>query len=84
MALTATGVTDTRPIPGASRLDETVGGTVLYLGLAKIGTLNAAEFWQIQRITFVTPGEDDLEIQWADGDSNFDNVWDDRLGLVYS
>ena len=84
MALTATGVTDTRPTPGAQRLDETVPGTVLYLGLAKAGTLNAAEFWQIQRITFITSGQDDLEIEWADGNLNFDNIWDDRLGLAYS
>ena len=84
MALTATGVTDTRRTPGAIRLDDTVNGTVLYFGTAKAGTLNAAATWQIQRITFTTPGQDDLDIEFADGDLKFDNVWDDRLALAYS
>jgi hypothetical protein len=84
MSLTATGVTDTRRIPGAIRLDDTVNGTVLYFATAKAGTLDAASLWQIQRITFTTPGQDDLVIEWADGNIKFDNIWDDRLGLSYS
>ena len=80
----STIVGDARPIQAAQRLDDTVGGTVLYFAQALAGTLDAAATWQIQRITFTTPGEDDSVIEWADGDIKYDNVWDDRLTLSYS
>ena len=77
-------VGEVRNIQGAARLDDTVGGTVLYFAQAVAGTLNAAAVWQIQRITFPTPGEDDSVVEWADGDLKYDNVWNDRLTLSYS
>ncbi len=79
-----TVVGDRRPIQAASRLDDTVSGTVLYFAQAVAGTLNAAARWQIQRITFPTPGEDDSVVEWADGNLKYDKVWDDRLSLSYS
>jgi len=85
MGLSASGIVgEVRQIQGASRLDDTVGGTVLYFAQALAGSLNADSVWQIQRITFPTPGEDDSVIEWADGDIKYDNVWDDRLTLTYS
>ena len=85
MGLSKAGVTaDVRNIPGALRLDEIVGGTPLYLGVAAAASLEAAAVWQIQRISFPTPGQDDTVIEWADGDIKFDNVWDDRLTISYS
>lgn len=80
----STVVGDSRPIQVASRLDDTVSGTILYFAQAVAGTLDAAAFWQIQRITFPTPGEDDSVVEWADGNLKYDNVWNDRLGLSYS
>lgn len=68
----------------AQRIDDTTASTVYYFGEAAPGTLDAASVWRISRITFITPGEDDVDIEWADGDSSFDNVWDDRLILGYS
>ena len=85
MGVSTTGLAGgVRKIPGASRLDDTVSGTILYFAEAVAGTLNADARWQIQRITFPTPGEDDSVVEWADGDLKFDNIWDDRAALSYT
>lgn len=54
--------------------------TIKYIGKAYPGSLTSAEAWMIQRMTKTT----DLVLEFADGDSNFDNVWDDRESLSYS
>ena len=61
------------------RLD-TVGG-VMYLGEAAVGADTSAAVWRIKRITEVA---DDLTIEFADGDAQLDNVWDNRTLLNYS
>ena len=61
------------------RLDEPNVNT-MYLGLAAIDSLAANPVWQIRRFDF-TSG---IVVQWADGNANFDNVWDDRATLLYS
>jgi hypothetical protein len=63
----------------AVQLDE-VSDTVTYLGKAQPGSTTAAGVWQIQRIT--TIGED-LIIEWANGSSEFNQVWDNRLSFSY-
>lgn len=69
----------------STRFDDTAMGAVLYLGEADPGTAESAASWRIQQITFTNlPTEDDLQILWADGDNNFNNVWDDRLILSYA
>lgn len=67
----------------AIELDE-VGGSpfVSYLGKAVPGTGTSAALWSIQRLTEATDG--DISVVWADGDSDPDNIWDDRLALSYS
>jgi len=66
----------------AVRIDEE--GSIIYIGEAIPGTLNAANDWRIQRVTFTVPGEADADIEWAAGASLFDQIWDDRVSLVYS
>lgn len=70
-------------VEGALRFDE-ASQTVLYIGQARTGALNSEAVWSIQRITFITPGQDDLDIEWANGRPNFENVWDDRAILTYT
>jgi hypothetical protein len=70
-------------VEGALRFDE-FSNTVLYIGQAYTGADPADAVWSIQRITFTQPGSDDLDIEWANGRSNFENVWDDRTTLSYS
>lgn len=68
----------------AQRVDDTTQSTVYYFGEAVPGSLDAAAVWRLSRGTFITPGQDDFELEWADGDNNFDNIWDDRLVASYS
>lgn len=70
-------------VQGAVRFDE-ASNTVLYIGQAYAGAAEADPVWAIQRITFITPGQDDLDIEWANGRPTFENVWDDRASLTYS
>jgi len=63
----------------AKRIDET-SASVNYIGIAKIGSSNADPVWQIQKITVVSKITSTF---WADGDDNFDNVWNNRASLTY-
>lgn len=64
------------------RLDE-ASAEVMYIGLAAPGSLGSEAAWQIKRVTTsATSGE--TSIEWADGNTEFDNIWDDRDQLAYS
>lgn len=65
--------------PMSIRIDEV--GTTEYYGFAPVGSSESSAVWQIKRLTVsgaIT------SITFADGDSNFDNVWDNRASLTYS
>lgn len=47
-------------------------GTYKYFGDAKAGTSLSTAAWRISRMTIATS-----QIQWCDGDNNFDNVFTD-------
>lgn len=73
--------------PNGSTLDElngllTVrveeGATYTYIGHAIPGADESVAEWRIKRMTNAN-----LTILFADGDVNFDNVWDDRATLTY-
>lgn len=64
----------------AFRLDAD-SPTVQYLGYAAARTATNAAAWQIKRLTI--SGESVIA-EWADGDVEFDNVWDNRASLNYS
>lgn len=63
-----------------TRLDEP-SSTTTYVGKAAIDSDPAGSVWQIKRI--LISGTETI-IEWADGDSSFDKVWDDRASLSYS
>lgn len=67
-------------VPYATRVDEVSGG-ITYIGEADPGESASDATWRIKRLTETGP---DIVIAWADGNANFDNVWNDRLGLSYS
>lgn len=80
----ATDVHATNPLPTSSaalalRMDEATA-TTTYVGEASPATLTSAALWRIKRIS-TTSG---VVITWADGNNNFDNVWDNRASLSYS
>jgi len=54
--------------------------TTAYVGRASAGSSEASPVWQIFRITKISGL---LDKQYADGNVNFDNVWDNRETLSY-
>ena len=65
----------------AKRTDM-VGDTIIYQGEAVVGTLNSASTWRIRLITLAVDG--DVSTTWAEGNSNYNKVWNDRLTYTYS
>lgn len=53
-----------------------------YLGVAAPGAVTSDAVWKIQRLT-LGPGNN-LAVEFADGDAEADNVWDNRTSLTYS
>lgn len=71
----------------AERIDFQDNETVIYNGEADPGSLDSQPVWRIKRTTLIEPSSNlDVEVvvEWADGNAEFDNVWDDRLTLSYS
>jgi hypothetical protein len=62
------------------RLD-TISDSLMYKGEAAAGSLESAAVWRISRISIIN---DDINEVWADGNTNFDNVWVDRLSISYT
>ena len=54
-------------------------GTYDYVGSAKPGTATSAASWQIKRIK-----SSNNDVDWANGDISFNNVWDNYASLSYS
>jgi len=64
-----------------TRINEDSGNIdISYVGKSATGSITSTATWQIQRIDESTG----LIQEWADGDSNFDNIWDNREALTYS
>ena len=66
--------------PVALRYDA-VSSVLAYLGIAAPGTAESAALWQIRKLVFTAGGN--ITITWADGDVDYNNIWNDRAGLTY-
>lgn len=55
--------------------------TTYYVGRALVGTAESSALWQIKKIV---DSSGDVTITYADGDSRYDNIWDNRLSLTYN
>ena len=66
----------------ATRIDFTNGGTIIYRGEAAPGSLETDAVWRIRKITILS--DNDVIVEFADGDENFDNIWTNHLTLNYS
>ena len=51
-----------------------------YFGWALPNTATSVTSWKIMRITY---SGNDFTLEWADGDRNYDNEWDNRTTLTY-
>ena len=58
------------------------GTNLEYLGKALPGSLKTAAAWQIKKLIY--SGSDLTDIQYADGNKNFDNIWNDRATYTYT
>ncbi len=56
--------------------------TVIYKGEAAIGSSTASAVWRVHKLTLA--GDGDMAEIWADGNADFDNIWDNRASLSYS
>ena len=63
------------------RLVDESNSNVVYKGFANPGALTSQAVWAIQKIT---NNAGILSYQWADGNKNFDNIWNNRKILPYS
>lgn len=63
----------------ATRLDE-ASAVITYVGIASPGSLPSNAVWQIKRLNSTTG----LVVEFANGNSNFTNIWDNRASLSYS
>lgn len=62
-------------------IDDTTTANMTYIGKADVGSATSSAVWRIARCD-ITSGTN--VITYADGNGNFDNVWDDRSSLSYS
>ncbi len=56
-------------------------GTATYIGQAKVGALASQPVWQIRKVTSL-PGPD-VTIQYANGSTAWDSIWDNRESYTY-
>lgn len=64
-----------------SKRTDIVNDNLIYKGEAYVGSSSANPVWRIRRLTISVDG--DVTEEWADGNSNFDNIWNDRGNLTY-
>lgn len=63
--------------------EDSSDSDIFYIGWADPGTATSEASWRIQRFT-ETSNLFDIGGEWADGNADFDNIWDDRETLSYS
>lgn len=70
-------------IPKQKVLVDVVSSVLTYMGWANGGTATSADTWEIAKIEYDESGNM-ISLKWADGNGNFNNVWDDRATYTYS
>ncbi len=61
-------------------MDDYTTTNMTYICKAPVGTISSAAGWKISRMD-TTAG---TVIKWADGNSNYDNIADNRASLTYT
>lgn len=68
-------------MPYAKQTDF-INDNLLYRGEAEVGSATSSPVWRIKKVILGNDG--DVSETWADGNANFDNIWDNRVSLSYS
>ena len=69
-----------RQLASTMSLRTVTVGTTMYVGKAAVGSSTSSAVWQVQKIDMPTGS---ITITWADGNPDFDNVWDNYASLTY-
>lgn len=64
----------------ATIIDDTTTANTTYIGKAPIASATSSAVWQIAKLD-TSSG---MVKTWADGDSQFNKIWDNRDSLSYS
>ena len=72
--------TYTMDVPIALRVVK-YSSTITYMGTAEAGSLTSDPVW---RICQLTDDGTNTASMWADGNLNFDNIWDNYASLSYA
>ena len=65
-----------------TRSVEYSGSNPIYVGETEPGSGKGEAKWKIMKIGY--SGDNPSDIQYADGDTKYDNIWDNRGSLNYS
>lgn len=60
---------------------DSVSSTVIYIGMAQIGTATSVSEWQIRKVTIDGTA---TSIEWANSTDAFTNEWDERASYTYA
>lgn len=61
---------------------EFSGANPVYVGEAVAGSAKSGSLWRIKKITY--SGSNPIDVQYADGVSTFNKIWDNRASYSYS
>lgn len=64
----------------STRVDE-ASATVTYFGFAPVGSSESSSVWKIKRLTV---SGSVTKLEYADGDTSYNNNWSNRASLSYS
>ena len=64
------------------RIEYDASNNAIYVGEAKAGTATDATGWRIKKITY-DGSNNATQVDWADNNTNEDNIWDNRASLSY-
>lgn len=67
----------------AIQIDYVGGTNPIYVGMALPGTATSTPAWKIAKLTWDI-NNNPLMVQWANGDNEYLNVWDNRATFTYS
>ena len=65
------------------RTECDASGNIIYIGFAKPGSSEDKPVWAIKKIEYDDNGNL-AAVKWAEGNNNFDKIWNDRTTYSYS
>lgn len=74
---------NSQKLAGETFVIDTASSTVTYKGWAKEGSSESSDVWRIARFTF-SDNNNDVKQEWANGNKQYTNAWDDRAIISYS